>query len=102
MLHKLDEPSLSKLVHDHDRGKLHEKVAAEEARGLEQVRTSGGGAGGGGSAVSRRAFRVAARLPAADWGKRRERWARAVVAPVVLHQATRSRTLSEQAAGKEP
>jgi hypothetical protein len=23
VLHKLDEPSLSKLVHDHDQGKLH-------------------------------------------------------------------------------
>jgi hypothetical protein len=28
VLHKLDEPSLSKLVHDHEHGKLQEKVAA--------------------------------------------------------------------------
>jgi hypothetical protein len=28
MLQKLDEPSLSKLVQDHDRGQLQEKVAA--------------------------------------------------------------------------
>jgi hypothetical protein len=28
MLHKLDEPSLSKLVHDHEKRKLGEKVAA--------------------------------------------------------------------------
>ena len=27
VLHKLDEPSLSKLVHDHEHGKLTEKVA---------------------------------------------------------------------------
>jgi hypothetical protein len=28
VLDKLDEPSLSKLVHDHEHGKLQEKVAA--------------------------------------------------------------------------
>ena len=28
VLHKLDEPSLSKLVHDHEHGKLQEKVAS--------------------------------------------------------------------------
>jgi hypothetical protein len=28
VLHKLDEPSLSKLVHDHERGKLGEKIAS--------------------------------------------------------------------------
>lgn len=28
VLHKLNEPSLSKLVHDHERGKLGEKIAS--------------------------------------------------------------------------
>jgi hypothetical protein len=45
VLHKLDESSLSQLVHDHEHGKLYEKVAAEEAHGLEQVRNAGSGAG---------------------------------------------------------
>jgi hypothetical protein len=37
VLHKLDEPSLSKLVQDHERGELEEicRHAAESANGLQ-------------------------------------------------------------------
>ena len=35
VLHKLDEPSLSKLVHDHEHGKLTEKVASAGTWGSE-------------------------------------------------------------------
>lgn len=34
VLHKLDEPSLSKLVKDHEAGTLHDKIAAHPIPGL--------------------------------------------------------------------